>query len=312
MGLMGSHKGIRPLVHIVLIVLLAVGSVSAGIPQTINYQGRLLSSSGGVVPDGSYNIVFAVVDNPTDVSTPLWTEIHADISIPPNPVIVESGLFSVTLGSATPITSYVFEEGERWLAVRVGSDSWMTPFTELTSAAFSNHSSLADSATTVADNCIISSKIQDASIQFEDIGPNDADEGNVMKYVDGHWIAAEDDIYDASQGLVPVGSITAWAKSLTGVPQTLSTNFLECNGQVVTDMASPLYGTTIPDLNGVTDEYKRFLRGGQSSGEKGGTETHRHTPEEHNWGCCSSGYANVGYQEHIPPYYEIVWIMRIK
>jgi len=61
--------------------------------------------------------------------------------------------------------------------------------------------------------------------------------------------------------LIPVGTILAWHKSLTGTPP-LSSRFLECNGQVVSDIESPLDGQTLPDLNGQA----RFLRGSSASG----------------------------------------------
>jgi len=61
--------------------------------------------------------------------------------------------------------------------------------------------------------------------------------------------------------IVPVGGIIAWHKSLTGTP-SLPGNFVECNGQTISDNDSPYDGATIPDLNGDA----RFLRGGSSSG----------------------------------------------
>ena len=60
----------------------------------------------------------------------------------------------------------------------------------------------------------------------------------------------------------PIGTIQAWHKSLTGTP-ILPDGWLECNGQTVTDPASPYNGIDLPNLNfvstGVTGGY--FLRG---------------------------------------------------
>jgi len=61
---------------------------------------------------------------------------------------------------------------------------------------------------------------------------------------------------------VPIGSIIAWHKTLTDVPE-LPENWVECDGSVVADSESPLNGQTIPDLNGDG----RFLRGGNTSGD---------------------------------------------
>ena len=62
-------------------------------------------------------------------------------------------------------------------------------------------------------------------------------------------------------GIVPIGSIIAWHKSLAGVP-ALPDGWVECNGQTLNDTNSPVNGQTIPNLNGE----ERFLGGGNSSG----------------------------------------------
>lgn len=59
----------------------------------------------------------------------------------------------------------------------------------------------------------------------------------------------------------PVGSIIAWHKSFSNTPP-LSSDWVECNGQVLNNPSSPYDGQAIPDLNGEG----RFLRGSSSSG----------------------------------------------
>lgn len=145
------------------------------------------------------------------------------------------------------------------------------------------------------------------------------------------------DMNDTFAGLVPVGSVVSWAKTLSGVPQTLSSNFVECDGSVLSDATSPLNGVTIPDLNGDN----RFMRGSTTSGATGGEDTHVLTDAEmpnhtHGIGRASGNSVTTNYgralngftslsgdivtssagsgaaHENRPPYYEIVWIMRIK
>jgi len=115
----------------------------------------------------------------------------------------------------------------------------------------------------------------------------------------------------------PIGSVIGWAKSITGVPQTLPQGWVECNGQVLSDANSPYNGETIPDLNGDN----RYLRGNDTSGGTGGSEDHTHTiaTDDHIWasGVYSNGNINgnnVTYTDvsNDPPYYQVVWIMRIK
>lgn len=88
---------------------------------------------------------------------------------------------------------------------------------------------------------------------------------------------------------IPIGSIIAWHKSLPGVPQVLLDNWLECNGQVVTNQNSPVYGQTLPNLNG----QGRFLRGGSTSGilQNHAFENHQHTQ---NASTSTTGGAQAG------------------
>lgn len=119
---------------------------------------------------------------------------------------------------------------------------------------------------------------------------------------------------------VPVGSVGAWLKSFPNVP-ALPEGWVECNGQLLDDPISPLNGQTIPDLNGGS----RFLRGAASSGTAGGNMTHTHSG---NTGVMDSGGSQGNGSglgtlrhthaftapaiEHLPPYYEVVWIMKVR
>ena len=108
-------------------------------------------------------------------------------------------------------------------------------------------------------------------------------------------------------GVVPIGGIIAWLKSYANTP-TLNSAFVECNGQVLADTDSPYNGATIPDLNSATN---RFLRGNTASGTTGGALTHTHTQS-----YASRRYADYNFaygpRNHEPPYYDVVWVMRIK
>jgi hypothetical protein len=132
---------------------------------------------------------------------------------------------------------------------------------------------------------------------------------------------------DVGVGIVPIGSVIAWCKSLiAGVPPLLP-NFVECNGQVLADGDSPLNGATIPNLNG--SNY--FLRGNATSGGTGGSTSHTHavsgnTGNSSNYITAPNTggyYAPPGVHNHsvsitsgggdgTPPYYNMVWVMRIK
>ena len=109
----------------------------------------------------------------------------------------------------------------------------------------------------------------------------------------------------------PVGTVVAWLKNQTNTP-ALPPEWVECNGQILSLAGSPYHGTTIPNLNGVGEEPRRFLRGSSQSGTTGGSEEHRHAPFLVN----RSGQRTVNVSArnaatHLPPFYDVVWIMKV-
>ena len=101
-------------------------------------------------------------------------------------------------------------------------------------------------------------------------------------------------------------------------PLTLQAGWVECNGQTLSDANSTFNGYVIPDLN-ASSGTARFLRGSQTSGTIGGTETHTHTTPsgaEDDGGVCFSRFAAsstaTGATSTLPSYYEVVFILRVK
>jgi len=127
-------------------------------------------------------------------------------------------------------------------------------------------------------------------------------------------------------GNVPVGCVLAYLKSFTGVP-ALPGSWVECNGQVLSDAASPLNGQTIPNLNGSgVGGIKRFLRGATASGATGGADSHSHGLDNlgNNPVTVSAGAGSqvvsadeasnttTNADSSLPSHYEVVWVMRVK
>jgi microcystin-dependent protein len=134
---------------------------------------------------------------------------------------------------------------------------------------------------------------------------------------------------------IPIGGIAAWLKSYTNTP-ALPSGWVEMNGQVLNDSESVYNGQTLPNLN----SGNRFLRGNAASGNTGGAETvtlnenqipgHTHTiplsiDSGENYNAPQIGTAGQGdapfisgatggnqAHENLPPYYNVVWIMRVK
>jgi hypothetical protein len=142
-------------------------------------------------------------------------------------------------------------------------------------------------------------------------------------------------------GNVPVGSVIAWHKSLSGTP-SLPTGWAECNGQTISDASSPYNGQSIPNMNGTfttlpgtTSSGGRFIRGGTTSGgfeqdqsnrlyqvhaDDSGSGTTTGTISESGWSGYRRNYSTSGDRvyyrlngrETRPGSIKMVWIMRVK
>jgi len=142
-------------------------------------------------------------------------------------------------------------------------------------------------------------------------------------------------------GLVPIGSIIAWAKSFTGVASLATqgrTEYVECNGQTLSDTQSPLNGNVFPNLNNSGGaSTNRYLRGATTSGGTGGSDN---SPSSQSTSSASaslstgtttvegnavvtpvsvlSSVVDTGHSHAITQfsilnsYYSVVWIMRVK
>jgi hypothetical protein len=120
-------------------------------------------------------------------------------------------------------------------------------------------------------------------------------------------------------GLPPIGGVIAWCKSLTNtIPTYIDSNYwAECNGQILTNASSPLNGWTLPDLNGALSGTNRFLMGGVTSGTMGGTSNHTHVYNASQTVASGGDFTVVesttmSTTAHLPPYYQVVWVMRIR
>jgi hypothetical protein len=125
---------------------------SAAQNNTINFQARLLTNTGALVPDGNYHIEFKLYDSlaggssaqgvcSTNSSTDdcWWRETRTTGNL----VAVKNGYISVSLGSVTPFGANIPWDQELWLTMNIGgnsgSASWngeMSPRMRITSLPF--------------------------------------------------------------------------------------------------------------------------------------------------------------------------------
>ena len=130
--------------------------------------------------------------------------------------------------------------------------------------------------------------------------------------MDDSEVVAPTPLIDPSGTRIPVGGVIAWMKSIPKTP-ALPEGWVECNGQEILDAKSPYHKATAPNLNGSGGTARRFLRGGAESGAVGGSETHSHGGlRSQKYGTQRKPVGAPIQVSHLPPFYNVVWIMRIR
>jgi hypothetical protein len=213
---------------LLILGLLFYSSAFAQVPQVISYSGKIVDKNGNLLSDGKYDMKFSLF---TTFSGGIadWTEQHL-IAVGKG-VTVTGGGFDVTLGGEVPLPNF---SSNYYLQTEVYISNIWENFgrREVKSVAYARR---AEVANRVIDNSVTTVKIVDSSI-------------TTAKIVQGADL--------------PVGTILSWHKNLAGVP-ALPSQYMECNGQQITDSASPMSGQWLPNLNGTN----RFLRGSSHSGD---------------------------------------------
>jgi len=104
--------------------LLLPGAAGAA-PLMINYQGRLVNTAGNPLA-GPLDITFRIYDA---AGVQQWTETQTAI-------YPDNGIFSVSLGSFTPLSASVFSSDASYLGVTIAGDPEMAPRTRLLSTPY--------------------------------------------------------------------------------------------------------------------------------------------------------------------------------
>jgi hypothetical protein len=130
------------------VAVLPVKHTEAATSSTINFQARLLGATGGLVPDGNYNVEFKLYNTLTSSgssqgsctgdSNCLWTETRTTT----NQVRVANGYLTVNLGSVTGFGAINWDQ-PLWLTMNIGgtavSPTWdgeMSPRLQLTAVPY--------------------------------------------------------------------------------------------------------------------------------------------------------------------------------
>ena len=144
-----------------LVILASIGlniakpeTTLAANASTINFQARLMSSSGAIVPDGPYNIEFKLYSSSSssgssqgscsgDASCLWFEDYNYNGGSPDRRVIVQDGYVSVSLGSITSFPSTLNWNQPLYLGMNIGTgttsiawDGEMTPRMQLTAVPY--------------------------------------------------------------------------------------------------------------------------------------------------------------------------------
>ena len=122
-------------------LLLLLPALAGAAPLLVNYQGRLVDTAGNPLA-GPLSIRFSVHDAAT-AGSELWFETQPAI----NP---DNGIFSVGLGSVTPLPASVFGADARYLEIKIGADPALTPRTRLLSTPYALYTANLGSSLTQA------------------------------------------------------------------------------------------------------------------------------------------------------------------
>lgn len=123
------------IVAVITTVFLAFPTSALSTTKTVSFQGRILSISGAVVPDGTYNVQFKIYEGGTGTSagnpngTLKWTETYINNG-GTSGVQIRNGFLSVELGSQSPFNDSVdWNAPTLWLSMNIaGSATNCTTF----------------------------------------------------------------------------------------------------------------------------------------------------------------------------------------
>ncbi len=147
--------GLGLLFAVVITMLFFVTPASAAPSQdTVSFSARLKNRTGGIVPDGRYNIQFTFYAT-QEGGAAIWTETYHDsngiAAGQDNRVQITNGSFNVKLGSIAPFTNIDWN-GDIWMTMNIGGrsqiasigdiawDGEMTPRVQLSAVPYAMNS----------------------------------------------------------------------------------------------------------------------------------------------------------------------------
>lgn len=104
--------------------LVEPSQTAAATNNVINFQARLETNSGAIVPDGNYNVEFKLY-SASSGGTALWTEDYLNSAS--QGITVANGYLTANLGSVTAFPSTINWDQQLWLTMNIGGTTTGTP-----------------------------------------------------------------------------------------------------------------------------------------------------------------------------------------
>ncbi len=185
-------------------------------PRLLNYQGYLTDTLGNPIANPSVSMTFGIWSL-SGGGAQIWYETQN--------VNVAKGIFSVLLGSVTPIPDSVFTKGtDRWLELTYAGIT-LSPRTRITSSGYALSATYSDTAFSVVNNAITTPKILDTAVTMAKLAPAGATTNQVIKWngsmwqpstdvasSDTDWIFSGNNIYSGVSGGVGIGTTSPWCQ----------------------------------------------------------------------------------------------------
>jgi hypothetical protein len=201
------------------------------VPKLLNYQGYLTDTLGNPITNPAVSMTFGIWSS-SGGGTQIWYETQ--------PVSVRKGVFSVLLGTITPIPDSVFTKNtDRWLELTISGQP-LTPRTRIVTSSYAYTATYSDTALyaraalpvgsaggdltgtypnpAITNNAVTTMKLADTVVTMAKIARAGAASGQVIKWNgsawtpstdaasnDTDWIISGSDMYSGVSGNVGIG-----------------------------------------------------------------------------------------------------------
>jgi len=266
------------------IVLQCPAAVSAATPGTVNFQARLQSAEGAIVPDGNYNVEFQLLSGCTSEPSSnsgcsvVWTEDYLNSN--DQGLQVVNGYVSTGLGSVNPFPATIDWSQRLWLAMDVGGtgssitqgyasdpsgwDGPMSPYLSVTASPYAFQAGEAAQATELSTTA----NGNTSTLSLQASGPGDGnqtfviqDQGAAGTYdllttqaADSAFIQLQSETPAQQSGALDISGVATVGSIVTSTLDTASSGSISIGGthatsislgSTTTNIATTINGTAI-------------------------------------------------------------------